>query len=327
MRYNEHDARQRMRKEQLEEVRLGEENGVDIKQLLRPELSAEELLKLRTELETAFYKKEEPAVMYEATDYGPEELTPGFRSESNFFKYPDRVCYVPENWDFEYDGRGYTANDIIQLCNGDKRLAQKVFHLCDWQHPSTVLDELQREEEAELDTGIHAPERHAGSNQPTNQDVHVTKEASGHSVHPESMVVNLAHLAGSLEAEGKINAPDFDLLTEEIHTMIDAYMKDPSESKNPFCLEDATERYFLGQYGRNNVTSIVVQEGWARMTPSELIAQAKAGTTGKQKDADNSKDKPASQSLSPLDSRIAAAKAISEQSGQGKQPHNPEKLR
>ncbi len=139
MRYNAADAKLKMSEEQLFEVQRGIDCGVSETLLLRPELSAAELLKLRTELETENQRKEDPTHLYEATDYGPELLALGFKSESNFAKYPERVCYVPENWDFD-DGPGITGKDIIDLCKGDLLKAEIVFDRCEWQFPSTILD-------------------------------------------------------------------------------------------------------------------------------------------------------------------------------------------
>lgn len=51
--------------------------------------------------------------------------------------------YVPENSD---DGRAYRFDDLLEMC-GDRRVAEIVAGLCEWQFPETVLDELEREGE------------------------------------------------------------------------------------------------------------------------------------------------------------------------------------
>lgn len=150
MRYNTTDSLARMTDAQLYEVKLGIEHDLDYCSLMRPALSPEGIRRLRTEVETAAQQKADPDHLYEATDYGPEELVPGFLSVSNFEKYPDRVCYIPENWDFA-DGRGITANDIILLCKGDQLKARMVFELCDWQFPSTILGEWDHADELALE--------------------------------------------------------------------------------------------------------------------------------------------------------------------------------
>ena len=150
MRFNTAEARSRMTNEQLSEVKRGVECGVDEKKLLRPDLSAAQLLKLRTELETENTRRANPGTLYEATDYGPEELCRGFKSESNFEKYPDRICYVPDLWGFDY-GPGVKGTDILELCNGDALKAQMVFDRCDWQHPATVLAEWDLDDDLALE--------------------------------------------------------------------------------------------------------------------------------------------------------------------------------
>lgn len=60
------------------------------------------------------------------------------------------ILYTPDNWDAnENDGvEGVTGKHILDVCGGDYALADRVYALCDWQHPATVLDELKREESA-----------------------------------------------------------------------------------------------------------------------------------------------------------------------------------
>lgn len=59
---------------------------------------------------------------------------------------PSMVVYVPENAE---DNDVFSKQDILNLCKGDKELAQIVLDLCEWQSPYTVIDELIREEEFE----------------------------------------------------------------------------------------------------------------------------------------------------------------------------------
>lgn len=37
----------------------------------------------------------------------------------------------------------YTGDDFVDLCHGDLQLAERLFHYCDWQHPSSALPELE----------------------------------------------------------------------------------------------------------------------------------------------------------------------------------------
>ena len=41
----------------------------------------------------------------------------------------------------------YTGDDFIELCDGDEKLAERLFWYCDWQHPSSAYPELVEEED------------------------------------------------------------------------------------------------------------------------------------------------------------------------------------
>lgn len=43
----------------------------------------------------------------------------------------------------------YTGDDFLLECDGNERLAEELFHYCDWQHPSSALPELEYDEDAE----------------------------------------------------------------------------------------------------------------------------------------------------------------------------------
>lgn len=92
------------------------------------------------------YYINQDSVRFIETEFGAEELTHGFKSVYNFKNHPERVCYVPEEWDFEEDGPGYTGNDILEEC-GHPIKADIIFSLCSWQHPSTVLGEWDMDDE------------------------------------------------------------------------------------------------------------------------------------------------------------------------------------
>ena len=130
-------------KEQLHEIYTGQESDLPSQLYADPSFTPSQMLRLRTMLDTALSALQTPERRIVCTDYGPEELIPGFKSASNFSKYPERVCYVPENWDFD-NGPGCTAKDFLTLCEGDPIKASLLFDECDWQHPSTVLDEWDR---------------------------------------------------------------------------------------------------------------------------------------------------------------------------------------
>lgn len=91
--------------------------------------------------------------------YEQEAVTPGYKNRFNYENHPDLVCYLPENWDEFVDGKGWTGNDFLLLCGGNAEKAARVFDGCEWQSPETVLDELEREEEEDLDNTVPAPEK------------------------------------------------------------------------------------------------------------------------------------------------------------------------
>lgn len=41
----------------------------------------------------------------------------------------------------------YTGEDFIELADGDEELAKRLFYYCDWQHPSSALDEITADEQ------------------------------------------------------------------------------------------------------------------------------------------------------------------------------------
>ncbi len=41
----------------------------------------------------------------------------------------------------------YTGQEFIDECGGDVEKAERLFWYCDWQHPSSAVDELADDEE------------------------------------------------------------------------------------------------------------------------------------------------------------------------------------
>lgn len=132
--------------EQQAELRKGLELDLPMQIYANPDFTAEEMAGMRKVLE-----------LYSDSDSSKAKITEtwlrGFRSEENFRLHPDRICYIPENWDFD-DGFGYTGNDFLALCHGDFQKAQALFDQCEWQHPETILDENEREAEWEPDEDL-----------------------------------------------------------------------------------------------------------------------------------------------------------------------------
>jgi len=82
-----------------------------------------------------------------------------YYKDSEAFDRQEGVCYIPEA-EFEDEGQpdggldlnsrpGYTYQDFLDVCYGNKKLAHDVFDLVDWQCPETVVDELDADELAE----------------------------------------------------------------------------------------------------------------------------------------------------------------------------------
>jgi hypothetical protein len=63
-----------------------------------------------------------------------------FKSYSAF-ENKEGVCYIAENSDLRY-----TYNDFLELACGNEKLAKNIFDIVDWQHPETVLDEMNLNE-------------------------------------------------------------------------------------------------------------------------------------------------------------------------------------
>ncbi len=58
----------------------------------------------------------------------------------------ERQVTDPEELD-EVLSQCYTGQDFIDECGGDAEKAERLFCYCDWQHPSSAVDELDDSEE------------------------------------------------------------------------------------------------------------------------------------------------------------------------------------
>ena len=75
----------------------------------------------------------------------------GYKNVEAFFAGDDFVCYIPE---YCYDditlelevASCYTKADFMELALGNEALAQDLFESVDWQHPSSLLNEMEIEE-------------------------------------------------------------------------------------------------------------------------------------------------------------------------------------
>lgn len=74
----------------------------------------------------------------------------------------------PEELD-EVLSQCYTGQDFIDECGGDAEKAERLFCYCDWQHPSSAIDELADDEEGKEDAdNPTAPSSTGGDYSPFN---------------------------------------------------------------------------------------------------------------------------------------------------------------
>lgn len=79
-----------------------------------------------------------------------------FKSDKSFEELKDdEVCYIPEYYaevndeDLLEDVDVYTKTDFMKICGDIKWQASELYECVDWQHPETLYDETDWEEEAE----------------------------------------------------------------------------------------------------------------------------------------------------------------------------------
>ena len=75
----------------------------------------------------------------------------------------DRPITDPEELE-EVLSQCYTGQDFIDECSGDVEKAQSLFYYCDWQHPSSAIDEVADDEVEDTDNtapsntcGVYSP--------------------------------------------------------------------------------------------------------------------------------------------------------------------------
>ncbi len=73
--------------------------------------------------------------------YAPPE--PGEKNQRNYANGVG-ICYTTEAGDH------YTRADFMRLANGEETVARRLFDLCDWQAPETLLDEELRDQAMQL---------------------------------------------------------------------------------------------------------------------------------------------------------------------------------
>lgn len=81
--------------------------------------------------------------------------------KADAFSATDDIIYIPDfslNWLYDSPSNEeeagamldfcYSGNDFIDEAGGDPVLAERLFWYCDWQHPSSAIDEVRDEIEA-----------------------------------------------------------------------------------------------------------------------------------------------------------------------------------
>lgn len=105
-------------------------------------------------------KLAEGSAMVDLFDFGPGQECEIFKAEK--FSAGPQILYIPDVTLNQIpisepvsDSRQqiedilsqcYTGDDFIEECGGDAELAERLFHYCDWQHPSSALPELKGED-------------------------------------------------------------------------------------------------------------------------------------------------------------------------------------
>lgn len=92
--------------------------------------------------------------MNDAFNFGPGQDCEIFKAGQ--FKPGDEIIYIPDVYlnmipmnapvtdDEVIDevvSNCYTGDDFLEQCGGDEEKARRLFWYCDWQHPSSAMDE------------------------------------------------------------------------------------------------------------------------------------------------------------------------------------------
>ncbi|MGG0939233.1 hypothetical protein ABHN11_24780 [Brevibacillus centrosporus] len=62
-----------------------------------------------------------------------QSLENGYKSERSF-RFDQYVCYVPAK-----GNRSYRRSDFLKLCGDDQQMAERLFSLCEWQFPESMI--------------------------------------------------------------------------------------------------------------------------------------------------------------------------------------------
>ena len=88
-----------------------------------------------------------------------EKFTPGdeiiYIPDTNLNMIPRGTCITDDETIDEVIGNCYTGDNFIECCEGDKKMAERLFDYCDWQHPSSAVPEIYDEDEDIADDMEH----------------------------------------------------------------------------------------------------------------------------------------------------------------------------
>lgn len=103
-------------------------------------------------------KLQNGATMEELFEFTEGQECEIFKSD---FRAGDEIIYIPDLCLNEIPtgrpvsgeelddvlGCCYTGNDFIEVCDGNEEKAKYLFGYCDWQHPSSAVDEIADDED------------------------------------------------------------------------------------------------------------------------------------------------------------------------------------
>lgn len=100
----------------------------------------------RTMDELFHYTSGQECLIFKAAEFtGGEEII--YIPDIDFNEIPmDRQLKDDEEME-EVISHCFTGTDFVNECNHNKKLAERLFYYCDWQHPSAALPEVEDDEE------------------------------------------------------------------------------------------------------------------------------------------------------------------------------------
>jgi len=132
------------------------------------------------------------------------------------------VCYIPDNAEYEDDK--YTKQDILEVCYNNQDLAELVFDLLTWQHPSTMIEELKRDIlDSPSSWGLDRPP------ESVNEVEQVLKNFSGEWVRNSKEKKTKVYLNSLIDEVAEAVYPDWRVGERTRQELIDKYLKGLSD--------------------------------------------------------------------------------------------------